>query len=92
LSTQKLTAEKEAVGPNGKIAGKYGDFSEVTKRIAAQAGNTLVLTAESGSNVPSPAGRLDLKRWGADIGADELCFIVSGGPAFSGYARRTFRH
>ena len=38
------------------------------------------------------AGRLDLKRWGADIGADELCFIVSGGPAFSGYARRTFRH
>jgi peptidoglycan/xylan/chitin deacetylase (PgdA/CDA1 family) len=72
--------------------GKNGDFSEVTKRIAAQAGNTLVLTAESGSNVPSPAGRLDLKRWGADIGADELCFIVSGGPAFSGYARRTFRH
>ena len=35
LSTPKLTAEKESVGPNGKIAGKYGDFNQESQLLAS---------------------------------------------------------
>jgi ribonucleoside-triphosphate reductase len=35
LSIPKSTAEKEAVGPEGKICGKYGDFAEESQRLAS---------------------------------------------------------
>ena len=35
LSIPKLTAEKEAVGPQGKICGKYGDFTQESQLLAA---------------------------------------------------------
>jgi ribonucleoside-triphosphate reductase len=35
LSMPKLTAEKEAVGPQGKICGKYGDFTQESQRLAS---------------------------------------------------------
>ena len=35
LSIPKSTAEKEAVGPHGKIAGKYGDFAQESQNLAS---------------------------------------------------------
>ena len=35
LSTPKLTAEKEAIGPQGKICGKYGDFTPESQLLAS---------------------------------------------------------
>ena len=34
LSIPKLTADKEAVGPQGKICGKYGDFAQESQQLA----------------------------------------------------------
>ena len=35
LSIPKLTAEKEAIGPEGKIIGKYGDFAQESQLLAS---------------------------------------------------------
>jgi len=35
LSIPKLTAEKEAIGPMGKITGKYGSFTEESQQLAS---------------------------------------------------------
>lgn len=35
LSIPKLTAEKEAIGPQGKINGKYGDFAQESQLLAS---------------------------------------------------------
>ena len=35
LTVPKLTAEKEAIGLNGKIVGKYGDFAQESKLLAS---------------------------------------------------------
>ncbi|MGD0406528.1 MAG: anaerobic ribonucleoside-triphosphate reductase [Candidatus Bathyarchaeia archaeon] len=35
LSIPKLTAEKEATGPQGKICGKYGDFAQESQLLAS---------------------------------------------------------
>jgi ribonucleoside-triphosphate reductase (formate) len=35
LSIPKLTAEKEAIGPNGKISGKYLDFAQESQQLAS---------------------------------------------------------
>jgi anaerobic ribonucleoside-triphosphate reductase len=35
LSTPKLTAEKEAIGPQGKISGKYGDYAQESQLLAS---------------------------------------------------------
>jgi len=35
LSIPKLTLEKEAIGPLGKITGKYGDFLEESQKLAS---------------------------------------------------------
>jgi ribonucleoside-triphosphate reductase len=35
LSIPKSTAEKEAVGPQGKICGKYGDFTQESQQLAS---------------------------------------------------------
>lgn len=35
LSTPKLTAEKEAIGPQGKTKGKYGDFTQESQLLAS---------------------------------------------------------
>jgi len=72
--------------------GKRADFTESSKQILREAGYRIVLTAESGLNTLASSGQLDLKRWGADISADDLRFIVSGGPIISGYIKRIFRH
>jgi peptidoglycan/xylan/chitin deacetylase (PgdA/CDA1 family) len=72
--------------------GQSGDFTGETRRIAAAVGHTLVLTAEPGFNTPSRSCPVDLKRWGANLGLDELDFIISGGPVLSGYVRRAFGH
>ena len=35
LSIPKLTAEKEAIGPQGKICGKYSDFTQESQLLAS---------------------------------------------------------
>jgi len=64
--------------------GKHTDYTEVTGQIVKDAGFDLALSAESGSTKPSACNPYELHRWGADLGINELSFLISGGPSFSG--------
>jgi len=64
--------------------GKHSDYTEATSQIARGAGFDLVLTAKSGSTRPSTCDPYELPRWGADLGVNELSFLIAGGPKFFG--------
>ncbi len=49
LSIPKSTAEKEAIGLNGKIAGKYGDFAQESQLLAS-----LILEVFAEENAKKP--------------------------------------
>jgi anaerobic ribonucleoside-triphosphate reductase len=49
LSIPKLTAEKEAVGPEGKINGKYGDFVQESQLLAS-----LIVDVFTKASFPKP--------------------------------------
>lgn len=72
--------------------GKHMDYTEVTGQIVKDAGFDLALTAESGSTRPSSCNPYEVRRWGADLGVDELSFLVSGGPLISGSIKGRGRH
>ncbi len=49
LSIPKLTAEKEAVGPQGKVSGKYGDYTQESQLLAS-----LIIDVFSEEGSPKP--------------------------------------
>ena len=63
--------------------GKRTDYTDRTKQLVEEAGYLLALSAETGFNEPLFSDHYELKRWGADICAEDLGFIVAGGPAVS---------
>jgi peptidoglycan/xylan/chitin deacetylase (PgdA/CDA1 family) len=71
--------------------GKYTDYTGVTAQIVKEAGFELAVTTEYGANKVPSRGEYELKRWGADISADEISFLVSGGLAVSGHMRNWLR-
>ncbi len=68
--------------------GKEGDYDCASRSLVQEAGYTLALTAESGFNRPSACDRHALKRWGANVSADELSFLASGAPLITESFRR----
>ncbi|MBS1824088.1 MAG: polysaccharide deacetylase family protein [Acidobacteria bacterium] len=69
--------------PNGMA----DDYTEVTKSLAAKAGYTLALTAETGYNCPPFADQYELRRWGGGITSTKLAYLVSGGARAVEYLR-----
>jgi peptidoglycan/xylan/chitin deacetylase (PgdA/CDA1 family) len=67
--------------------GKKRDYTEVTTQLVKRAGFELAVSAESGSTKPSACNPYELHRWGADLGVNELSFLVSGGPSVFGYLK-----
>jgi anaerobic ribonucleoside-triphosphate reductase len=49
LTTPKFIAEKQAIGPQGKAAGKYGDFASESRLLAS-----LILDIYAEENAPKP--------------------------------------
>jgi peptidoglycan/xylan/chitin deacetylase (PgdA/CDA1 family) len=70
--------------------GQPGDYTELTTQIVRRAGYTFALSARSGNNQPPLWNPYDLRRWGADLSADELSFLVSGGPNVIGALKRVY--
>lgn len=69
--------------PNGMA----DDYTEVTKSLAAKAGYTLALTAETGYNCPPFTDQYELRRWGGGITPTKLAYLVSGGARAVEYLR-----
>lgn len=93
LVDSKLRLEKE-LRESCKIFaypyGKYGDYTERTTQFVKEAGYQVALSAESGCNGATSDWH-QLRRWGADIAADDLAFLVAGGPVLSRYLRHHTR-
>ena len=63
--------------------GKQGHYTEVTRQIVQECGYKAALTAIGGSNLLPPKDWYELRRWGADVSADDLSYLVSGAPALT---------
>jgi len=68
--------------------GKRSDYTPVTREVVRRSGFKLAVTAEPGSTRPSSCGPYEVPRWGADLGVNELSFLVSGGPILSAHFRK----
>jgi ribonucleoside-triphosphate reductase len=64
LSIPKFTAEKEAIGPQGKSNGKYGDFTKESQLVASL---IIDVFAEESTNKPLLSPRLVIKINGAAL-------------------------
>jgi len=91
IINSKIRLEEELDEPCTLFAYPYGkrsDYTGRTKKFVEDAGYLLALSAESGFNQPLLSDHYELKRWGGDIGNDDVGYIISGGPAVSQYLWR----